>query len=73
MCGVLWSFENDFGNETLEKYVRIVVYYAVDELCLTLDGVGFLLDLECGDYVKCEVCVLVCVLIECVGVLWCEL
>ena len=39
LCGVLWSFENDFGDEILQEYVRILVYYAVDELCLTLDGV----------------------------------
>ena len=39
LCGVLWSFENDFGNEILQEYVYILVLYAVDELCLTLDGV----------------------------------
>ena len=39
LSGVLRSFENDFGNEILEEYVYILVYYAIDELCLTLDGV----------------------------------
>ena len=39
LCGVLGSFENDFGNEILEEYVYIFVLYAVYELCLTLDGV----------------------------------
>ena len=39
MCGVLWSFEKDFGDEILQEYVCIWVFYAVDELCLTLDGI----------------------------------
>ena len=36
---VLGSFGNDFGNKILGNYVYILVFYAVDELCLTLDGV----------------------------------
>ena len=36
---VLGKLEHVFGNISLDKYVYILVLYAVYELCLTLDGV----------------------------------